>query len=104
MADLDSHTAPTAWPDQPPGPAEADITTFTSVRHHITRSREKTRLWDDRAAGGADISTSNLEALRQARAETTLCPVYQSRRHRSGVFPEDTRRPGRMGLREDWVG
>lgn len=87
MADLDSHTAPTAWPDQPPGPAEADITTFTSVRHHITRSREKTRLWDDRAAGGADISTSNLEALRQARAETTLCPVYQSPEAPEWCFP-----------------
>ena len=71
-------------PDRPPGPAEADITTLNPVRHHITRGREKTRLCDGRAAGGADIATSNLEALRQSRAEATLCPVCQQN---SGISP-----------------
>ena len=71
-------------PDRPPGPAEADITTLNPVRHHITRGREKTRLCDGRAAGGADIATSNLEALRQSRAEVTLCPVCQQN---SGISP-----------------
>ncbi len=84
MADLDSHTALTDWTDRPPGPAEADITTFNPVRRHITRGRGETRLCDGRAAGGADISTSNLEALRQSRAEATLCPVCQQN---SGISP-----------------
>ena len=114
MADPDSHADLTDWPDQPPGPGEVDITTFNLVRHHITRGREKTRLCDGRAAGGADISTSNLEAMRQARAEATLCPVCQQNSHihdyslrpdRYHDGKKDARpplhRPGAVRLRRD---
>ena len=47
------------------------------IQHHITQRSESTRLCDGQPAGEADISTSNLEALRKARYQATLCPSCQ---------------------------
>ena len=47
------------------------------VRYHITRREDQARLCDGRTAGEKDIPIGNIEALREARAEATLCPVCQ---------------------------
>ena len=54
------------------------------MKRHITRDGETTRLCDGQPAGGNDISTLDLPALREARAEVTLCPRCQQR---SGIPP-----------------
>ena len=50
---------------------------FNPVQHHITQRYEPARLCDGQPAGEADISASNLEALREARYQATLCPSCQ---------------------------
>ena len=44
------------------------------IRHHIFRIPEPARLCDGRTSGPDDIATREMEALREARAEATLCP------------------------------
>ncbi len=50
---------------------------FNRIQHHITQRYESTRLCDGQPAGEADISAINLEALREARYQATLCPSCQ---------------------------
>ena len=56
-----------------------DPLNWTLIAHHITRSQETTRLCDGQPAGKADIPTSDVGALRKARAQATLCPACQLR-------------------------
>ena len=58
------------------GPNGAMVT-FNPIQHHITRSSESNRLCDGQAAGEADISVTDLDALRESRSQATLCPVCQ---------------------------
>ena len=46
---------------------------FNPVQHHIVRSYESMRLCDGQPAGDADISGTDLDALREARSRATLC-------------------------------
>ena len=50
---------------------------WSPIAHHITKSRETTRLCDRRPAGQADIPTDDVGALREARSQATLCPTCQ---------------------------
>ena len=47
------------------------------IAHHITRNQEPGRLCDGLPAGDADIPTSDAGALREDRAQATLCPTCQ---------------------------
>ena len=47
------------------------------IAHHITKSQDPGRLCNGRPAGEADIPTSDTGALREARAQATLCPTCQ---------------------------
>ena len=47
------------------------------IAHHITKSQDPGRLCDGQPAGDADIPTSDVGALREARAQATLCPTCQ---------------------------
>ena len=58
------------------GPNGAMVT-FNPIQHHITRSSGSKRLCDGQAAGEADISVTDLDALRESRGQATLCPVCQ---------------------------
>ena len=51
------------------------------VRHHMTRRHDPVRLCDGQPADDDDIPTSDIDALRDARAEATLCPVCQQNSH-----------------------
>ena len=53
------------------------MTSFNPIQHHIVRSHESTRLCDGQPAGDADISGTDLDALREARSRATLCPSCQ---------------------------
>ena len=53
------------------------MVSFNPVQHHIVRSHESTRLCDGQPAGDADISGADLDALREARSQATLCPDCQ---------------------------
>ena len=53
------------------------MVTFNPIQHHITRSSGSKRLCDGQAAGEADISVTDLDALRESRSQATLCPVCQ---------------------------
>jgi hypothetical protein len=57
--------------------ARAVVTVFRPREHHITRNGETTRLCDGQPAGENGLSTLDLQALREARAEATLCPLCQ---------------------------
>ena len=45
------------------------------VRHHMTRRHYPVRLCDGQPADDDDIPTTDIDALRDARAEATLCPI-----------------------------
>ena len=47
------------------------------VRHHMTRRHDPVRLCDEQPADDDDIPATDIDALRDARAEATLCPVCQ---------------------------
>ena len=47
------------------------------IAHHITRSQDPGRLCVGRPAADADIPTGDVGALREARAQATLCPTCQ---------------------------
>ena len=47
------------------------------IRHHIFRIPEPARRCDGRPSGPDDIASRDLEVLRDARAEATLCPTCQ---------------------------
>ena len=51
------------------------------VRHHMTRRHDPVRLCDEQPADDDDIPTTDIDALRDARAEATLCPVCQQNSH-----------------------
>ena len=51
------------------------------VRHHMTRRHDPVRLCDGQPADDDDIPTTDIDALRDARAEATLCPVCQQNSH-----------------------
>ena len=51
------------------------------VRHHMTRRHDPVRLCDGQPAADDDIPTTDIDALRDARAEATLCPVCQQNSH-----------------------
>ena len=53
------------------------MVSFNLVQHHIVRSHESTRLCDGQTAGNGDISGADLDALRDARSQATLCPACQ---------------------------
>ena len=50
---------------------------FNPIQHHIVRGYESMRLCDGQPAGDADISGTDLDALREARSRATLCPDCQ---------------------------
>ena len=60
------------------------------IRHHIFRKPEPARLCDGKPSGPDDIATREMEALREARAEATLCPTCQQK---SGHQPFSLRPP-----------
>ena len=60
------------------------------IRHHITRREEPVRICDGQPTGEEDILASDMEALREARAEATLCPACQAK---SGYPPFSLRPP-----------
>ena len=47
------------------------------IAHHIIRSQDPVRLCDGQPAADADIPTSDIGALREARAQAALCPSCQ---------------------------
>ena len=47
------------------------------VRRHMRRRHDPVRLCDGPPADDDDIPTTDIDALRDARAEATLCPVCQ---------------------------
>ena len=51
------------------------MVTFNPIQHHITRNSGSKRLCDGQPAGEADISVTDLDALRESRGQATLCPV-----------------------------
>ena len=51
------------------------------VRHHMTRRHDPVRLCDGQPADDDDIPATDIDALRDARAEATLCPVCQQNSH-----------------------
>ena len=51
------------------------------VRHHMTRRHDLVRLCDGQPAGDDDIPATDIDVLRDARAEATLCPVCQQNSH-----------------------
>ena len=51
------------------------------VRRHMTRRHDPVRLCDGQPADDDDIPASDIDALRDARAEATLCPVCQQNSH-----------------------
>ena len=53
------------------------MVTFNPIQHHITRSSGSKRLCDGQPAGQADISVTDLDALRESKSQATLCPVCQ---------------------------
>ena len=53
------------------------MVTFNPIQHHITRNSGSKRLCDGQPAGEADISVTDLDALREFRSQATLCPVCQ---------------------------
>ena len=59
------------------GPNGAMVT-FKPIQHHITRNSGSKRLCDGQPAGEADISVTDLDALRESRGQATLCPVCQN--------------------------
>ena len=61
---------------QPVKPGEGMIES-QPIRHHIFRMPEPVRLCDGQPSGPDDIATREMEALREARAEATLCPTCQ---------------------------
>ena len=54
-----------------------DPLNWPPIAHHITRSQEPGRLCDGQHAADADIPTSDIGALQEARAQATLCPTCQ---------------------------
>ena len=55
----------------------APMIEYKPIEYHIRLSHEPARICDGQPAGDDHIATSDMEALREARAETTLCPVCQ---------------------------
>ena len=51
------------------------------VRRHMTRRHDPVRLCDGQPAADDDILATDIDALRDARAEATLCPVCQQNSH-----------------------
>ena len=51
------------------------------VRHHMTGRHDPVRLCDGQPAADDDIPATDIDALRDARAEATLCPVCQQNSH-----------------------
>ena len=51
------------------------------VRHHMTGRHDPVRLCDGQPADDDDIPATDIDALRDARAEATLCPVCQQNSH-----------------------
>ena len=51
------------------------------VPHHMTRRHDPVRLCDEQPADDDDIPATDIDALRDARAEATLCPVCQQNSH-----------------------
>ena len=51
---------------------------FKEIEHHFG-NRAHTRLCDGSPASDADISSSDCDAVREARRDTTLCPDCQDR-------------------------
>ena len=51
------------------------------VRHHMTGRYDPVRLCDGQPADDDDIPATDIDALRDARAEATLCPVCQQNSH-----------------------
>ena len=51
------------------------------VRRHMTRRHDPVRLCDGQPADDDDIPATDIDALRDARAEATLCPVCQQNSH-----------------------
>ena len=47
------------------------------IAHHITRGQDPARLCDGWPARYADIPTSDVGALREARSQAILCPECQ---------------------------
>ena len=54
-----------------------NLATPAEIAYHITRISDHRRLCDGRPAGGDDIPTGDTGALREARAQATLCPTCQ---------------------------
>ena len=48
---------------------------------HMTRRHDPVRLCDGQPADDDDIPATDIDALRDARAEATLCPVCQQNSH-----------------------
>ena len=61
----------------PPRRTETGPPELSPIAHHITRSQEPGHLCDGQPAGDADIPTSYIGALREARAQPTLCTTCQ---------------------------